>query len=452
MKNLLSQVLDGKFEKIGFFGLGKSNLSLISILAPLGAEITLRSESDIDESLLPPEIKYSRILSGKNAFSDISEDILFLSPSVRRERKEFTEAALRGVLLSSDAELFFLGVGKREVFAVSGSDGKSTTSTLLAKLLEGDNKVGLIGNVGVPMLESLSSECDIFVAELSSFMLRYINPRVRRAAITNITPNHLNWHASFEEYRDTKLSLLKNAEEAVLSVDDKILREYCLCNDVFAITSAKESYAKLKNAFKSKLYITFEADYICKNGEPLISINDIRRKEEYNLKNLMCAVALADGYYSLNHLLKVAREFSGLPHRAQTVLEHNGVEYIDSSIDTSPDRANRTILSLKKQVILILGGRGKGADYKALSSAVSLYAKRVIIYGEDREKIYSALSQYAACEVCEAFEPAVTRACELAEPTDTVLLSPAATSYDAFRSFEERAEKFKEIIKNYYKL
>lgn len=451
MKNLLSEILGRRFKKIGFLGLGKSNLSLISALPLDGIELTLRSEGKIDESLLPRGVSFSKVLCEKNAFSDISEDILILSPSVRRERCELKEAVARGILFTSDAELFFDGVGEREVFAVSGSDGKSTTVTLLSKILEEKRKVALIGNIGSPMLKSLSGDYECFAAELSSFMLRYAKPRVKRAAITNITPNHLNWHSSFEEYKSTKLSLIENAREAVLSVDDIALSEYCKSHEVFAITSTNMCYKESKKHYKCNFHFTFDRKYIYKNGEPFLKAEDIQRKEMHNVKNLMCAMALAEGYYTDRHLLKVAREFQGLAHRAETVFVRDGVEYIDSSIDTSPDRTRSTLLALQKQVVLILGGRGKGADYGALASAVSLYAKKVIICGEDREKIFSAIAPHAECEVYEKFDSAVMRACEISKCAEAVLLSPAATSYDEFRSFEERAEKFKDIIRNYYK-
>jgi len=263
--------------------------------------------------------------------------------------------------------------------------------------------------------------------------------------------NHLNWHTSFEEYKNAKLSLTESAEEAVLTADDEISSEYCKSHEVFAITSANAPYEELKKRYKCNLYFTFDGKFIYRNGVPLLKSENIRRKETHNIKNLMCAMALADGYYTVGHLQKVSGEFAGLSHRSETVFIHGGVEYIDSSIDTSPDRTNNTMQALQKQVVLILGGRGKGSDYGALENSVSLYAKKVVIYGEDREKIFSALSAHAECEVYGNFASAVKRAVEVSGDAEAVLLSPAATSYDEFSSFEERAKKFKEIVTNYYK-
>lgn len=208
-----AEALRGK--KIGFFGLGKSNLDLLQTLPLERCEIILRSEGKIDRGTLPRKLLLPKILDGERAFLDIREDVLFLSPSVRRDRRELSDAVARGVVFSSDAELFFENA-RAPIYAVTGSDGKSTTATLAEKLLLKNRNALLVGNIGQPMFSSLSRNADCYVAELSSFMLSYITPKVRRAAITNITPNHLDWHSSFEEYKSVKLGIFREAEEKIL--------------------------------------------------------------------------------------------------------------------------------------------------------------------------------------------------------------------------------------------
>lgn len=446
MKNeAFSDILSG-VSKIGFFGLGRSNLSLLKTLPLSGVEVVLRSEGKIPRSLIPLGIKPERIYEGNFAFSDIDEDILLLSPSVRRERAELEEARGRLVRFSSDAELFFERVGSRPVFGVSGSDGKSTTATLAHALLSEGRRASLIGNIGAPMLESLLDGSECFSAELSSFMLRYLSPKLRRGAITSITPNHLNWHESFSEYIETKLSVLSSADEGVASADGDML-SYLPRGEYFALTSAEHSFEELKNRVKCNLYFTYDGEYIRRNGEAFLSVGDIRRREIHNIKNLMTAIALTDGFASRERILTVSREFSGLVHRAELFLTHGGVDYINSSIDTTPERTRATLTSLGRRCILILCGRGKGLSYGILAEAVAKYCSLVIITGEDSEAMLRELSGAARCEVRDDFDSAVRSAVMQAECGEAVLLSPAATSYDAFGSFEERGEKFKETVR-----
>ena len=234
-------------RSFGFFGLGKSNLAILSLI-PKDREITLRSEGRIDLSALPKRLRNARIFEGACAFDDINEDVLFLSPSVRRERDEFDKARAAGVTLCSDLELFlseFRGIS----FAISGSDGKSTTATLTSLLLkEKFDRISAIGNIGIPFCHS--ARAPAAVLELSSFNLRYSTPHASRAAITNVTPNHLNWHSDFEEYKETKLSLLDSADEAIISADDEILSSYASGRRIFAVTSVTKSFEELKRDFK----------------------------------------------------------------------------------------------------------------------------------------------------------------------------------------------------------
>ena len=433
-------VLEG-YKKIGIVGLGRSNRALLPLL-PKDARLTLYSDAEIGD--VPDN--FTRVRCGVGALSDIDEEVLILSPSVRRERREIARAIARGVGVTSDCELFFENV-KAPVIAVSGSDGKSTTATLTHMMLEASGvRSRLIGNIGVPMTPSPGGECDVYVAELSSFMLHYLHPVLYRAGLTNLTPNHLDWHSSYDEYVAAKLGIYENAGGRVAFIGSREINRYIRERGAFGIACCGLSYEAARLLYSAEHYVTLEGGYILLDGARLVHREEIRARGEHAVKNFMCAVALTAEHTDRDAMRRVAGSFTGLAHRCETVAVQDGIEYVDSSIDTTPARCAETLRSLDRRVVLILGGRSKGLPYEPLVKAAEKYVRRAVIYGEAREEIYAALSATVQCEVVPDLRGALLRAAECAECGETVLLSPAATSYDAFSSFEERGEKFKEII------
>ena len=426
--------------RVGFFGLGKSNASLLSCLPLEGCSVTLRADREIDRTMIPKNVNLKAIYEGENSCQDITEDVLIFSPSVRRERQELEEARTRGVVFTSDAELFF-EENDQTLFAVTGSDGKSTTTAMTEALLKaGGHKAKAIGNIGEPMVESLKSKSNIFVAETSSFMLQYAKPKASVCCITNISPNHLDWHKSFEEYKKTKISLVNNSGRFVISDE---------CDEIkgaYGIVSLKKSIADLKSAYRANIYLTVEDDHLCLNGERLIPINGIRRKERHNLQNLMMAIAMTNGYVDKGEIVRVASEFSGLPHRCELFFSADGIDYIDSSIDTSPARTEQTLISLNREATVILGGRSKGLDYRTLAPSLQKFAGAAIITGENAKEIFCAIKGVVKCHVVPDLEAAVITGKELAHSTGLLLLSPASASYDRYTSYAERGEKFKDFV------
>jgi len=426
--------------KVGFFGLGRSNASLLSCLPLEGCSVTLRSDKIIDRTLIPPNIMLEGIYEGKDSCRDIDEDVLIFSPSVRRERDELRDAKARGVIFTSDAELF-LEKNEQQIFAVTGSDGKSTTTAMVEALLKaGGHKARSIGNIGEPMVARLKDDADIFALEASSFMLRYASPRSKRACLTNITPNHLDWHESLDEYKETKISLIKNAEKFVICDN---------CGDIkgaYGIVSVQKRFADLKAAYKAEIYMTTENGYLCRNGERLIPLCKIRKNERHNLQNLMMAIAMTDGYVDRSSVVRMASNFNGLPHRCELFFSAEGVDYIDSSIDTSPSRTEQTLLSLDRESVVILGGRSKGLDYRTLAPVLRKHARAAIITGENAEEIFSAINGVTKCYISPDLKSAVMLGRELARDTGLLLLSPASTSYDAYSSYAKRGDKFKDYV------
>jgi UDP-N-acetylmuramoylalanine--D-glutamate ligase len=331
---------------------------------------------------------------------------------------------------------------------VTGSDGKSTTATLASMLLGQKYKTELVGNIGQPMLSSLNSEAEYFVCELSSFMLTYSAPKSMRGAVTNITPNHLDWHKSFEEYKNVKLSLLRNAEEAVISFDDDILREYAASTEVFGVCAMNTPYSDLKRLVGAKVYVTFEKNCVFINGEPIINRDEICRREAHDVKNLMTAIAMTYGVVSALDIRSVTKNFKGLPHRCELIASICGVDYYNSSIDSTPSRSVQTLISLDRKCVIILGGRGKVTSYKELYPALCKYAACAVITGENADDIYGDIKGACRTVMVDNFDDAVEFAMELGRSVGCVLLSPASTSYDAFENFEARGERFNFLIKN----
>ncbi len=512
MNDTLGKLIGG-VKSIGFFGLGRSNISLLKML-PREIPVTLRSDVAIDRGAIPRGIRVLRIFEGERALCEIDEELLILSPSVRRDRPELASAAERGVILSSDAELFFNAVNA-PVLAVSGSSGKSTVATLAAMLINGkqggkllcrdddhierderivdtchggDNDRGksgngssggkksgegrtdngkleptrcaadndcsssevsaharavLCGNVGAPMLEAIDSNAELYVAELSSFMLASHRATVKRAAITNITPNHLDWHSSFDEYKATKLSLLSLSEQVIISADDPELSAYVgRTRRIFGVFSTRLTLSELLRRHKAKIYMTLEDGFICRNGERIIDTGRLIRREDYNIANMMCALLLSDGYADNRMAEDILYGFFGLAHRARTIGTACGVDLIDSSIDTTPERAAATLNGLARKVILLLGGRAKGLSYAPLIESAKRWARLIFTFGEENNNIAEALSGAVPCVVCKDLAEAVSMGFSAARSGEALLLSPACTSFDAYSSFEERGEHF----------
>ena len=422
---------------VGFFGLGKSNIALMNCLPLENCRIVIRSDEKINRGDIPSHLSDVKIIEGNDARENISEDILIFSPSVRRECSEFQKAKDRGVKFTSDAELFFENF-RGSALGITGSDGKSTTSALAHLILEkSGHKAALVGNIGEPMVKSLRDKNDFYVCELSSFMLQYLSPPLNCACITNITPNHLNWHSSFEEYRDAKIAILKNAEKSVLSDDFK---------QAYAIFSTEKGYKELSKTRDAEIFITSENGFICKNGKRLVEICKIKRNEPYNLKNLMCAIGLTHGFCGNEEIVEVASEFPGLEHRCELFLSRGGIDFYDSSIDTSPMRTAQTLNALGRDVVIILGGSDKGLDYDELIQMVRRYVRHAIITGDNANKIYSAIKDFTEAEIQNDFGASVMLGIEHAKTVGTLLLSPASASYDRFKNYRQRGDIFKKIV------
>ena len=431
--------------RIGLFGLGKSNLGVLELLRSSIPcfELTLRSDKPITS-----DINADRIYTGKSAYAEINEDVLFLSPSVRRDRHELTAAQKRGTVLASDAELFFSLFGGR-VYAVTGSDGKSTTTYLISELLKASGISAVpAGNFGRSLSSLVKSDATV-VAELSSFQLQYLTPRSHSAVITNVTPNHLNWHTSITEYTNAKLNILKNAKRVTVDYDSELLREALPKERLFAAVSSERDYGELKKAVDAENYLTVRESTVYLNGSPYFSTRDAIRRESYNVKNYMLAAAATLGAVAPQAVTAILRDFRGLAHRAEQVASSQGFTYINSSIDSTPERTLKTLRALSGKTAVIICGMSKGLALDGLANELPSLTSGAVLMGDIGRGLYAILTDKArdySFGYAENMRDAIALAESYLPSGGNVVLSPAGTSFDKYENFEMRGEDFRRSV------
>ncbi|MCQ2414198.1 MAG: UDP-N-acetylmuramoyl-L-alanine--D-glutamate ligase [Clostridia bacterium] len=448
MLELLWDVKKKGMPKVGFVGFGVSCRGVYEALRGelTGAVTRVRSKTptDVPEGL--------SAVFGEKYLDRIGEDILVISPGIRHDLPPLLEAAERGCILSSDADLFFRR-SERNVFAVTGSDGKSTTVSLAGHLLRCGGRfpsVSVCGNIGLPFCQAAvqNAEGGAFCAELSSFMLQDLSPRSKRAVITNLTPNHADWHLSPDEYREAKLGVFKNTEEPVGNADQPEVLPKGGC---YALFSVKLDVRELSR--RADVLYTLKDGFIQRNGEDLLPLSGLSLSGESGVKNTLAALCLTEGYIEKEILPSACGSFSPLPHRAECVATVAGVKFADSSIDSTPSRTAATLRGYESGVWLLLGGRGKNVSLDPLFPEIALRCRGAILFGEIAKEAKEFLESRRKdlpkpfpVVVTERMADAVRAAAAMAEPGDTVLLSPAATSFDEFKNYEERGISFRRTV------
>ena len=452
-------------------GLGVSNLPLIDFLLSHGARVTARDQKtreELGQTAKTLASKGVELLLGDVYMEDICEDIIFRSPGVHPHHPAIAAAVKRGAILTSEMELFF-DLTPAKIIGITGSDGKTTTTTLTHLMLKeelsrsGDGRVFVGGNIGEPLLPHLSemTERDVAVVELSSFQLYTMNRSPERAAVTNLSPNHLNWHCDMQDYIDAKCHIYRHEPNriAVFNAENEITR------------ALAEQHMGAVTCFSSKKQSIADFDGLCKDGDravyvrdgmivlwngteeiPYFKAEDIRLPGTHNLENYMTAIALTDGLVSAETARRIALTFGGVAHRLEHVAQVDGVDYYNSSIDTSPTRTAAALSALKKKPIVICGGYDKHIPFEPLAEVLCSRAKAVVLTGATADRIFDALCAYD-CKLpvyrIADFEAAVHHARQIAETGDIVLLSPACASFDAFRNFAERGDAFKAIVRQF---
>ena len=447
-----------KGKKVTLIGMGISNRAAVDFLISAGAVLSARDKNPTPDAEIT-EFLTSRgveMIYGEHYLSDITEDVVLKSPGIRCDIPELLAASEKGAVITSEMEIF-TAICPAKLFAVTGSDGKTTTTTLVSKMLEktaekAGARVYLGGNIGTPLLPFAEemTENDFAVLELSSFQLHTMQTSPVSAIVTNVTPNHLNWHTSMAEYVESKKNIYKGQTECCrlfLNAD----------NDITASMAdeakAAVTFFSFKTVPEKKPACYFEDGVIYYDDgakQRVMARDDIRLVGNHNVENYMAAIACVWGYVSVEDMTDVARTFNGVAHRIELIAEKNGVKFYNSSIDTSPTRTLAALASFEEKLIVIVGGYDKHIPIEPLIAPLSEKAKFVVATGDTGLSVLSALAAYGYAKKDMAylgdFDSAVRYAADIAKEGDTVILSPAAASFDAFKNFEERGNRFRAIV------
>lgn len=465
-----------KDAKIAVLGFGVSNIPLVELLLECGNKITVHDKNDINKLDARAKVFAERgvtFVTGESYLDKIDADIIFRSPGIRPDYRGIVDAVEQGAELTSEMELF-IELTPATLLAVTGSDGKTTTTTiaynLLAKEYENtDRSIYVGGNIGTPLLSKVGemTERDICVLELSSFQLFTMKKSPDRAVITNLSPNHLDWHKDMDEYVWAKTNIYKHGcTHLTTNFDNEICIELlkdCPCNiTLFSSKSSEQDMRTripdLKSGFSIEYGLIWELmsykhhfkERLCNNS--VLSTEKILLPGTHNIENYMAAISLTNGLVSNETIRHVASTFKGVEHRLEFVRELDGVRYYNSSIDSSPSRTAAALSALTEKPIVICGGYDKNIPFEPLARALDERAKVVILTGATAEKIHEVIIKEGSTiqvHIEKDFEKAVQLSRQIAQRDDVVLLSPACASFDAFKNFMERGNRFKEIVNDF---
>ena len=440
----LEQYLGGLSDKrVGVIGAGVSNLPLIRMLRAAGVRVTVHDKKE------PTELGdgYATLATlgvdfvlGPHYLDALDEDVIFRTPGVHPRFLE--KARANGSEITSEMELFF-AVCPCPIIGITGSDGKTTTTTLVSEILKH------AGNIGTPLLPRVDTmtENDLAVVELSSFQLMGMKHSPHIAAITNLTPNHLDYHKDFDEYVQAKTAIYRNQGEndkLILNLDDEVTRSLKASGNLFCTSKTQE----LANG----VFLKDGVIYIADGGvrRELMPASDIRIPGAHNVYNMMMAAAVVQGYASDDDIRAVATTFGGVEHRIEFVREKDGVKYYNDSIASSPTRTIAGLNSFQQKVILIAGGYDKHIPYDVLGQPICDHVKLLLLTGATAPKIRECVEniegEHPPIIEVENLETAVQEAAARAESGDVVIMSPASASFDRFKNFMERGKLFKALV------
>ena len=441
-------------KSVAVVGLGVSNIPLINFLVKLGANVTgfdMKSEEALGEVAVDFKKKGVKLELGEKYLEKLTGyEVVFKTPSMRIDCEALVRAKKEGAYITSEMEEF-VRYCKGKIYAITGSDGKTTTTTIISKLLEAQGyKTWVGGNIGTPLFSNIEEieENHMVVLELSSFQLMTMNLPVDVAVVTNLAPNHLDMHKDMQEYIDAKKNIfLYQNNDSVLVLN----RE----ND---ITYGFESEAKAEiREFSSKKVLEngayFNEGVLYLDGNVVCKKDDIVIKGMHNVENYLAAFAATKDNVEIKTMKKVAESFAGVEHRCELVRELDGVKYYNDSIASSPTRTLAGLFAFERKVILIAGGYDKHIPFEPLAEEGYPFIKELILLGDTKDLIKEAFNKLTLNKninipivMVDSLEEAVNKAKEIAQSGDIVTLSPACASFDMFPNFAVRGNKFKEIV------
>ena len=443
-----------KGKTVAFCGVGRTHMPLIKLFQEKGAVVTVRDQRPLEKLGENGEILRSlgvELRLGEDYLQDLNEDIIFRTPGMRYHLPQLEEARARGCAVTSELELFFR-LCPCKIYGVTGSDGKTTTTSIIAEFLKAQGRtVHLGGNIGKPLLpeiESIAPE-DVAVVELSSFQLISMRESPDVAVVTNLSPNHLDVHKDMQEYINAKKNILLHQgalSRTVLNAGNEITAGFA--------PEVRGDCWMFRRGAPVERGVWCDGESIYVHGEKLLEVSQIKIPGWHNVENYMAAIAAVWGDVEPQTIRHVAETFAGVEHRAEFVRELGGVKYYNDSIATSPTRVISGMLSLFPQkILMIAGGYDKHIPFEPLGPAVCEKVKTLILLGSTAQKIQDAVMaapQYR--EGCpeilrvETMEEAVAAAAAHAQPGDIVSLSPACAAFDLYPNFEVRGRHFKEIV------
>ncbi|MGR8934625.1 MAG: UDP-N-acetylmuramoyl-L-alanine--D-glutamate ligase [Gammaproteobacteria bacterium] len=437
--------IDSAAARLLIVGLGQTGLSAARFLQRCNIKFAIVDSRDKPPLLaeLQAQMPDTPVFAGgfNEAAFNVATHIL-VSPGVSLEETVIAKALAKGVVLVSDIDLFACVIDA-PVVGITGSNGKSTVTTMLGKMAEAaGKKVAVGGNLGIPALDLLRDDIELYVLELSSFQLeRTTQLRTAAATVLNVTPDHMDRHRDLQEYAREKASIFRGDGTLVLNADDAIVAAMCVPERevlTFGLYHAAD------------FYVHSEADesWMMFRERRIIPLAELPLQGLHNVANALAALALG---YSLGlpfaAMCKALREFKGLPHRMQRVEVINGVTWINDSKATNIGACVAALAGFRRKVVLIAGGDAKGADMRELAPTVIEKAKAVVLIGKDASLIEQALHGQVPSSSAHSIQEAVTIAARLAEPGDTVLLAPACASLDQFKNYQERGDKFAAAVR-----
>ncbi len=446
------QYINGK--TVTFCGIGRSHMPLIKLFRERGAVVSARDKRSLEElgenGKTLQEMGVQLIL-GEGYLQDLNEDIIFRTPGMKYHLPELEAARSRGSAVTSEMEVFF-ELCPCKIYAVTGSDGKTTTTSIIAEFLKAQGRnVHLGGNIGKPLLpeiESIQPE-DCAVVELSSFQLISMRQSPAVAVVTNLSPNHLDVHKDMQEYIDAKKNIFLHQSafsRTVLNAGNEITVAFApeVRGDCWMFQRGQQ--------VDRGVWCDEESIYV--NGQELMPVSQIKIPGWHNVENYMAAIAAVWGDVTPETIRRVAAEFNGVEHRAEFVREVRGVKYYNDSIATSPTRVISGMLSLFSQkIVMIAGGYDKHIPFEPLGPAVCEHVKTLILMGATADKIESAVRsadnyKEGVPEIIrvENMEQAVAAAAAHGQPGDIVSLSPACAAFDLYPNFEVRGRHYKELV------
>jgi len=438
-------------KKIAVLGLGVSNRPLVRLLLRYGCTVTgcdRTPREKLDAEVLELERLGCSLRVGEDYLEGMTADIVFRTPGMHPENPALIALREKGAEVTSEMEVFFELCPCRTI-AVTGSDGKTTTTTLISEFLKAaGKKVWLGGNIGTPLLPVCDQmeKDDFAVVELSSFQLMDMRRSANVAVVTNLAPNHLDVHKDMDEYVQAKKNIFRfqgAGDTLILNADNAITAS-------FAGNGRTRFFARVG---KTENGVCLQENVICRDGKPVLPKEDILLPGEHNVENYMAAILAVEGLVDDEIIRHVAKTFGGVEHRIELVRVKDGVRFYNDSIASSPSRTMAGLRSFPEKVLLIAGGYDKHIPYDVLGPEICAHVKAVFLNGATAHQIRTAVENAPNYTLgcpelidCADFTDAVKCAAAYAKAGDVVLMSPASAAFDQFKNFMERGKYFKKLV------